>query len=124
MNCLKTLIIMPIDIRIKYFTGFQIYNILYGNAPSFICKLFSVNDTIHSHNTKNSHSLHIPKYKLASEQRMFKYCGTQLWLSLDISVKQAPNLECFKRRLIKHLMLHVLKGHHLDLNVPRYHQHM
>ncbi len=35
--------IMPIDIRIKYFTGIQMYNILHGNAPSYVCKLFSVN---------------------------------------------------------------------------------
>ncbi len=89
--------IMPIDIHIKYFTGIQMYNILHGNAPSYLCKLFSGNDTIHNHNTRNTHSLHIPKYKLATGQTIFKYRDTQLWLSLDISVKQAPNLECFKR---------------------------
>ncbi len=61
---------------------------------------------------------------LATGQRTFKYGGTQLWLSLDISVKQAPNVECFKRRLRKDLMLNVFKGHHLDLDVLRYHQHM
>ncbi len=115
---------MPIDIRIKYFTGIQMYNILHGNAPSYLCKLFNVNDTIHNHNTRKSHSQHIPKYKLATGQRTFKYNGTQLWLSLDISVKQAPNLECFKRRLRKHLMLNVFKGYHLDLDVPKYHQLM
>ncbi len=110
--------IMPIDIHIKYM------HILHGNTPSYLCKLFSVNDTIHNHNTRNSHSLHIPKYKLATGQRTFKYRDTQFWLGLDISVKQAPNLECFKRRLRKHLMLNVLKGHHLNLDVPRYHQHI
>ncbi len=83
IELIKILDIMPIDIRIKYFTG---------NAPSYLCKLFSVNDTIHNYNTRNSHSLHIPKYKLSTGQRTFKYCGKQLWLSLDISVKQAPNL--------------------------------
>ncbi len=120
----KILDIMPIDIHTKYFTGIQMYNILHGNAPSYLCKLFNVNDTIHNHNSTNSHSLHIFKYKLATGQRTFKYCGTKFWLSLDISVKQAPNLECFKRRLRKHLMLKFFKGHHLDLDVPRYHQHM
>ncbi len=63
----KNLDIMPIEIHIKYFTGIQMYNILHENAPSYLCKLFSVNDTIHNHNTRNSHSLHIPKYKLATE---------------------------------------------------------
>ncbi len=120
----KNLDIMPIDICIKYFTGIQMYNVLHGNAPSYLYKLFCVNDTIHNYNTRNSHSLHISKYKLTTGQRTFKYCGSQLWLSLDISVKQAPNLECFKRRLRKHLMLNVFKGHHLDIDVPRYHQHM
>ncbi len=84
------------------------YNILHGNG--YICKLFSVNDTIHNHNTRNSHFLHIPKYKFATGQRTFKYHGTQLWLGLGISVKQAPNLECFKRRLRRHLILNVFKG--------------
>ncbi len=98
--------------------------LIYGNAPSYLCKLFRANDTIHNHNTRNSHSLYTPKYKLATGQRTFKYCGTQLWLTLDISVKQALNLEYFKRRLRKHLMLNVFKGHHLDFDVPRYHQHM
>ncbi len=62
----KNLDIMLIDIRIKYFTGIQMCNILHGNAPSYLCKPFSVNDTIHNHNTRNSHSLHIPKYKIAT----------------------------------------------------------
>ncbi len=120
----KNLDIIPIDIRIKYFTGIQMYNILHGNTLSYLCKLFSVIDIIHNHNTRNSHSLYIPKYKLATGHITFKYRGTQVWLSLNISVKQATNLECFKRRLRKHLMLNVFKGHHLDLDVPRYHQHM
>ncbi len=65
--------IMPIDIHIKYFTGIQMYNILHVNAPSYLCKLFSGNDTIHNHNTRNSHSLHISKYKLVTGQRTFKF---------------------------------------------------
>ncbi len=69
----------------------NVYNILHGNAPSYLCKLFSVNYTIHNHNTRNSHSLHILKYKLATGQRTVKYRGTQLWLSLNISGTQAPN---------------------------------
>ncbi len=32
----KILDIIPIDIRIKYFTGVQMYNILHGNVPSYI----------------------------------------------------------------------------------------
>ncbi len=115
---------MPIDIHIKYFTRIQMYNIIHGNAPLYLCKLFSVNNTIHNHNTRNSHSLHRPRYKLATGETTFKYHGTQLWLSLDISVKQVLNLECFKRRLRKNLMLNVFKGHYLDIDVPRYHQHI
>ncbi len=65
---LVTLDIENLAIIIIYndFTGIQMYNILYGNAPSYLCKPFSVNDTIHNHNTRNSHSLHIPKYKIAT----------------------------------------------------------
>ncbi len=51
--------IMLIDILIKYFTGIHMNNILNGNAPSYLCKLFSVNNTIHNHNTRNSHSLNM-----------------------------------------------------------------
>ncbi len=47
------------------------WNILHGNAPSYLCKLFSENDTIHNHNTRNSQSLHLPQYKLATGQRTF-----------------------------------------------------
>ncbi len=54
--------IMPIDNCIKYSIGIQMY-ILLGNAPSYLCKLFSVNDTMHNHVTRNSHSLYIPRYK-------------------------------------------------------------
>ncbi len=82
IELLKIVDIMPIDICIKNFTGIQMYNILHGNAPSYLCKLFSVNNTTHNHNTRNSDSLHIPKYKLATGQKTFKYHSTQLWLSL------------------------------------------
>ncbi len=64
----KNLDIMPIDICIKTFTGILMYIILQGNAPSYLCKLFCVNDTIHNHNTRKSHTLHIPKNKLTTGQ--------------------------------------------------------
>ncbi len=69
---------MPVDVRINYFTGIQMYNIIRGNAPSYLNEMFKTNSQIHTHNTRNNKSLYLPKYNLVTGERIFKYRGIKL----------------------------------------------
>ncbi len=42
---------MPVDVRINYFTGIQMYNIIHGNATSYLNEMFKINSQIYNHNT-------------------------------------------------------------------------
>ncbi len=50
----QTLGWMPVDVHINYFTGIQMYNIIHGNAPSYLNEMFKINSQIHMHKTRNN----------------------------------------------------------------------
>ncbi len=62
----------PVDVHINYFTGIQMYNIIHGNAPSYLNEMFKNNQQFHTHHYRNNKSLYLPKYNLVTGQRTFK----------------------------------------------------
>ncbi len=66
------------------------YNIIHGNAPSYLNEMFKTKSQIHTHNTRNNKSLYLPKYNLVTGQRTFKFRDIKLWENIF-----GINLMCF-----------------------------
>ncbi len=45
------------------------YNIIHGNAPSYLNEMFKTNCQLDTHNTRNNKPLYLSKYNLVTEQR-------------------------------------------------------
>ncbi len=88
---------MPVDVCINYFTGIQMYNIIHGNAPSYLNEMFKTNSQLHVHNTRNNKSLYLPKYNLVTGQTTFNVRGIKLWENLTNNIKESLSLDSFKR---------------------------
>ncbi len=61
----QTLGWMPVDVHINYFNGIQMYNIIRGNAPSYLNEMFKTNSQSHTYKTRNNKFLYLPKYNPA-----------------------------------------------------------
>ena len=91
---------MPIDTRIKYFEGIQMYNIFHHTAPKYMCDSFTDVRHVHKYNTRtrDNDNFRVPAYKLGTGQRAFKYRGTVLWNGLNQHIKPSPTVAIFKVR--------------------------
>ena len=83
----------------KFYTailGFQYFqNIL----PTTIFSMFSTNDQIHNHNTRNSNLLHLWKVKTSFSKRLARNTVPQVWNSLPNFLRMINILSSFKRKL-------------------------
>ncbi len=54
----QTLGWMPVDVHINYFIGIQMYNIIHGNAKSYLNEMLKTNSQSHTYNTRNNKSVY------------------------------------------------------------------
>ncbi len=91
---------LPIDLHIKYFEGIQVYNILDGSCPEYLKGFIKLVD--HGRNTCNSNDINIlkvPKPNLNLGEKSFKFRASALWNGLNINIKNADNIDVFKKDL-------------------------
>ncbi len=96
----QTLVWMLVDVRINYFTGIHMNNIIHSNARSYLNEMFKTNSQIHTHNTRNNTSLYLPKYNLVTGQRIFKFRCIKLWQNFTNNIKR-PKAQIILRAYIK-----------------------
>ncbi len=89
---------VPVDVHLNYFTGIQIYNIIHGNASSYLNEMFKTNSQILTHNTRNNKSLYLSMYNLVTRQRTFKFRGIKLRENLTNNIKEALSIDSFKTK--------------------------
>ena len=111
---------VPVDVRIKYFEGIQVYNIIHGNCPRYLRD--SVDIVNHGANTRNTvkDTLIVPQVKLVTGQRSFRYRAALLWNQLDSNVKQAQNVSIFKDRFMKYLQSGLYDNPKFSIDLPQY----
>ncbi len=93
---------LPIYLRIKYFEGIQVYNILDGSCPEYLKGFIKLVD--HGRNIRNSNNnniLKVPKTNLKLGEKSFKFRVSAFWNGLDINIKNDDNIDVFKQRLMK-----------------------
>ena len=101
INHLKKLHWLKVNERIQFKILLLVYKSLVGLAPIYIQELLSYNNTSGSRLL----SLHTPVSKSRYGERAFSFSAPKLWNNLPYEIKQAPNIESFKRRLKHHLFM-------------------
>ncbi len=93
---------LPIDIRIMYFEGIQVYNIIHGNCPRYLKdSIIIINLGGNTRRNANNNVLQIHITKLKPGQRTFKYRAANFWNQLDKKAQNMENIETFKHQYMK-----------------------
>ena len=72
--------------------------------PPVMLSKFSLNNSVHNHNTRNSVNYHLPKVRTNTSKNTIFFKGPILWNHLPNTVKNAPSLNSFKRAYKSHLL--------------------
>jgi len=104
---LKELHWLPVKQRIHYKHALMCYKCLNGLAPDYLSQLLEVyrpNRALRSSNDQTLLRISNRKYKICGE-RSFSYFGPKVWNDLPKHVRQAENVNIFKRKLKHHLFI-------------------
>lgn len=82
----------------------MMYKFYHYKTLPYLDNIFTRNNDIHRHNTRHRHDPHIQSYKLQISLNSFLHKAPFMWSSIDMSIKSAPSLYSFNRRLKKHLL--------------------
>ena len=86
-----------LELRRQRTIATEVFKALNGLSPPYICKLFSIQNSITRGNGKN---VVIPSVrKTFSGLHSFKYYGAQLWNELPDDIKSSQSLSIFKDRI-------------------------
>ena len=87
-----------------------IFMFKYSNnqLPSSFQSLFTLNNTIHSYQTRNSQNFHLTNPKLIIAHKSIRHYGPDLWNNLPITTKSCTTLYSFKSTM-KRILLSAYK---------------
>lgn len=100
---LKNLHWLPIEQRIKFKTSLLVYKALHFGQPHYLKSMLNLPK--HSHSTRSSTLLNIPRTNTELGKRAFSVAGPKTWNSLPLSVRNSTSINMFKSRLKTHLFL-------------------
>ena len=66
--------------------------------------MFTLNNQIHSYNTRSSKSFHLPRTRTKLRQFSIKYQGLKTFNSLNSDIKESVNYSSFTKKLKSHLI--------------------
>ena len=98
----------PLFKQLKLLTIFELneYNIAIfmflcskGAIPERLSKHFIKNSLIHSYGTRQASYYHTPQVRTNISKNSIFFRGPEIWNNLDISIRESPSLNTFKRRL-------------------------
>ena len=99
LNSLKWLTLTE---RITLHRNIMVYKSLKGLAPNYISKNF--HKITHSHNTRNSSNLVLPRCKTNMGQQTFQFLGAKDYNALPSALKNSASIDIFKSQVVKHIL--------------------
>ncbi|XP_068108608.1 uncharacterized protein [Hyperolius riggenbachi] len=100
---LQTLHWLPVKWRINFKICLLTFKALHQKGPKYIADLLELYAPPRTLRSANKMKLVIPRIHLTFGARAFSYAAPTLWNSLPQSVREAPSLDSFKKRLKTHL---------------------
>jgi hypothetical protein len=101
----KSLSLLTVPERVKYFRLVHMFKIFKGVAPSYLSQNFQRVTDLHCHRTRGSEfNYHLSKSDSQGPMyNSFSYTAKKDWNVLPSEIKSAPSMIAFKRDLMIHL---------------------
>lgn len=104
---------LPVELRVKQLKLNLVYNIVNGNAPSYLSSSFNLTRNRHAINTRSSAmSLQVPHIKTFSKSS-FNYTSIVAWNELSSHIQSSTSINQFKL-LVKTFLFSVLNSQEAD----------
>jgi len=101
---LRALHWLPVRFRIRYKIVLFAYKCYHRIAPSYLCDLVIPYESVRLLRSTNKMLLTVPKYRLKTQgERSFSYAASFEWNRIPLQIKQANNIDLFKKLLKTHL---------------------
>ena len=104
--------------RLFFNDAVMVFKCVNDLVPEYLAKTFVPRSRIHSRvtrsKTRSCNLLHIPRCRLLSGQRAFRYRGCKLWNNLPNDLQVAENVSGFRRGLLNALLRAVS---HFDISI-------
>ena len=96
---------LPVQQRIEFKILVHVYNCVHSSSPIYLQDLISFYNSGRQglRSSYDTTRLAIPKTKRTFGDQSFSVLGPRLWNQLPISVRAAPNVQCFKKLLKTYL---------------------
>jgi len=91
---------LPIRARINFKIATLTYKTPSSGHPARLCELISPYQPSRSLRCSSQLLLTVPRANLTTGQRAFSYSSPVIWNAIPLSVRDAPSISIFKRRLI------------------------
>ena len=85
-------------------TGQFMYQFNKKELPMAFSNMFTKNNSIHNYPTRQANSFHLPLNRTSFASKTVSFYGPKYWNSLAADIKTTPSLNCFKKKLKKHLI--------------------
>ena len=96
---------LPVQQRIDFKTLLHVYNCVQKTAPLYLQEILHTHKPgrIGLRSSRETTRLDVPITKRVIANNAFSVIGPKLWNALPIQVRQAPNVQAFKKQLKTHL---------------------
>ena len=85
----------PLKDRVQYHESLTMYKIMNGLTPIYVKDRFKIKDS--GYMLRGYKTLSIPKPRTEFKKRSLSYRGAILWNNMPTEIKQARDVECFKK---------------------------
>ena len=75
-----------------------------NDTPDIFNDVFTVNNTLHQHSTRQEYNLNIPLPKTENDKKKISYRGPTLWNSIPRKIRDLKTTKTFSKHVREHLI--------------------
>ena len=102
----KKLKVLPIEQLCQQQLGKLMFMHHNSTLPPQIKKIFTINNTVHHHNTRHSNDPHIPQHSTRMVVSSFIHKAPEIWYKIPQDIKESQPIKSFNKKLKDHLLNH------------------
>lgn len=90
---------LPIEKRINFKIASLTYQTLSTGQPTYLRSMLTFDEPVRELRSSEKHFLSKPRTNLVIGERAFSHAAPTIWNDIDLSIRSAPSIHAFKRRL-------------------------
>ena len=96
---------LPLDKRLHYHTGVQMYKIYHKQCSEYLSSLFNLkNNKSRTLRSTSNYTFSTPKIRQELYRRSLSYSGALHWINIPLAIQTSPSLQNFKSNYYKYML--------------------